>query len=48
MDVVSGAVVLAGEAAAEGSSTNPYLFGLTGFGVLVGLLIVTWMIKVGR
>jgi hypothetical protein len=48
MDVVSGAVVLAGEAAAEGSTTSPYAFGLTAFGVLVGLLVITWMIKVGR
>lgn len=48
MDVVSGAVVLAGEAAVEGSTTSPYAFGLTAFGVLVGLLVITWMIKVGR
>jgi hypothetical protein len=48
MDVVSGAIVLAGEAAAEGSTTSPYAFGLTAFGVLVGLLVITWMLKVGR
>jgi hypothetical protein len=48
MDVVSGAIVLASEAAAEGSTTSPYAFGLTAFGVLVGLLVITWMLKVGR
>ncbi len=49
MDVVSTAIVVAGEAAAEpGPTTNPYAYGLTAFGILVIGLIVAWMIKVGR
>jgi hypothetical protein len=48
MDIVSTAIVFAGEeAAAEGSSVSPYVFGVTAFVALVALLIVTMMIKVG-
>lgn len=33
---------------AEEASTPAWIFGLVGFGILVGLLIVTMMIKVDR
>jgi hypothetical protein len=40
-------VLMASEAAGE-ASTPAWVFGLFGFGVLVGLLILTMMIKVDR
>jgi len=40
-------VLMASEAAGE-ASVPAWVFGLFGFGVLVGLLIITMMIKVDR
>jgi hypothetical protein len=48
MGVISTAAVLAGEAAEEGISTSPWLFGIAAFIGLGALLVVTMMIKVGR
>lgn len=48
MGIFTNAVVLAEEAAAEGSSTSPYLFGATALIVLTALLIATLMLKVGE
>ena len=48
MSVFSTAIVLAEEAAAEGSTTPPWVFGVTAFVALGALLIVTLMLKVGR
>jgi hypothetical protein len=49
MVVISTALVLAGEgAAAEASSTSPFVFGAFAFIALSALLIATMMIKVGR
>lgn len=45
--LVSTAVVLAEEAASEGSQVSPYVYGAGAFVILVALLIVTLMIKVG-
>ncbi|MBK9740464.1 MAG: hypothetical protein IPO93_13350 [Actinobacteria bacterium] len=45
--MISSAIVLADEAAAEGSQASPWLFGATALIALVALLIVTMMIKVG-
>jgi hypothetical protein len=45
--MISSAIVLAEEAAAEGSQASPWLFGITAFVALAALLIVTLMIKVG-
>jgi len=47
MGVFSSAIVLAEEAAAEGSQASPWLFGITALGALVVLLVITLMIKVG-
>ena len=41
------AVVLASEAAGE-AGAPAWLFGVVAFGLLVGLLVVTMMIKVDR
>lgn len=48
MSVFSTAVVLAEEAAAEGSVTPAWVFGVTAFAALGVLLVVTLMLKVGR
>jgi hypothetical protein len=48
MVVISTALVLADEAAAEGSVTSPYIIGAFAFVALSVLLVVTMMIKVGR
>ena len=48
MSVFSTAIVLAEEAAAEGSVTPPWVFGVTAFVALGALLVVTLMLKVGR
>jgi len=47
MGIFTNAVVIAEEAATEGSHTSPYLFGAAAFVVLAALLIVTIMLKVG-
>ena len=47
MGIVSIAAVLAEEAAAEGSSTSPYVFGAAAFFILGVLLIATLMLKAG-
>lgn len=44
---VSNAVVLASEAAGE-AGVPAWLFGVAAFALLVGLLVVTMMIKVDR
>ena len=44
---VSNAVVLASEAAGE-AGAPAWLFGVVAFALLVGLLVVTMMIKVDR
>lgn len=43
---VSSAAALASEAVEASSHTPGWIFGLTGFGVLVVLLVVTMMINV--
>jgi hypothetical protein len=43
----TNAVVLASEAAGE-AGAPAWLFGVVTFGILVGLLVVTMMIKVDR
>jgi hypothetical protein len=48
MGVISTAVVLAEEAAAESHYTSPWVFGVTAFVGLGALLVITLMIKVGR
>ena len=48
MGVISTAAVYAEEAASEGISVSPYVFGATAFIALAALLIVTLMIKVDR
>lgn len=48
MHIVSSALVQASEEAAEhGSQMSPYVFGGFALVALVGLLVVTLMIKVG-
>ena len=47
MGIFSTAAVLAEEAAVEGSSTSPYVFGAAAFITLSLLLIATLMLKVG-
>ena len=48
MEIISNAIVLASEeAAVESGQVSPYVFGAFAFVALVGLLIVTMMIKVG-
>lgn len=47
MGIFTNAVVLAEGAAAEGSTTSPYIFGAAAFIGLTVLLIVTLMLKVG-
>ena len=48
MGIFTNAVVLAEEAATEGSTTSPYLFGAAAFIVLTVLLVATLMLKVGE
>lgn len=48
MGIIRTAAVFAEEAAAEGSQTSPYLFGAAAFLILGALLVVTFMLKVGR
>ena len=47
MGIFSTAAVLAEEAAVEGSSTSPYVFGGAAFIILTLLLVATVMLKVG-
>ena len=48
MHILNTALVFANEeAAAEGSTVSPYVFGLVAFGALALLLVITMMIKVG-
>ncbi len=47
MSAISTALVLASEEVAEHSAPSPYLFGGIAFAVLLGLLVLTMMIKVG-
>lgn len=48
MGVITTAVAAAEEAASEGLSVSPYVFGATALVALGALLVITLMIKVGR
>ncbi|MHB1067101.1 MAG: hypothetical protein ACYC2Z_06705 [Candidatus Nanopelagicales bacterium] len=47
MSVITTAITMSEDAAAEGSQVSPYVFGVVSFVVLCALLVVTMMIKVG-
>ena len=47
MHILNTALVVAEEAAAEGSHVSPYVFGAFAFVGLAVALVVTMMIKVG-
>lgn len=47
MSVITTAIAMSEEAAAEGTQVSPYVFGVASFVVLCALLVVTLMIKVG-
>ena len=47
MSVITTAIAMSEEAAAEGTQVSPYVFGGVAFVALCALLVVTMMIKVG-
>lgn len=42
------AVLASGSAESTHGSVSPYVFGGLALGGLIALLVITWMIKVGR